>query len=975
MYKSSIKKRNAMKPDINSVFSWMDSAEISDRHIEKIRISKHLRKMRVILDGELNEDVKHDVEKELMRHFRLNRVKIDVKNDDFSLPPAEAEFAPPVAAAVRHEERPARNLGKAHSLDVIYGSKIRSTLVPISSIDENSQTVCFEGTVFGVEMRDIKSKKTKKEYHLILLDVTDFEDSVTVQLFIEADEKNEEKYAMIQKAFGKVNKNVEKGGLKAGVPVTIKGKAQYNDYAKEVIVMANSICAAEPPEEKEDNAEKKRVELHLHTQMSQMDAVSSAAALIDRAVKWGHTAIAITDHGVVQSYPDALKASKDNERIKVIYGIEGYLVDDSARITEGIASGTVDGKFVVFDIETTGLSGKTDEITEIGAVKVENGEVTERWGTFVNPGRSIPKKIVELTSITDEMVKDAPKIGEVLPKFFEFCRGCVLVAHNATFDTGFIRVAAERNGIEYNFSHLDTLQLAKCLYPDLGNYKLNNLTKHLKIVLENHHRAVDDAKATADIFIKMTEELKEKHIVNLAELNGAFDMRAASKRNRVNHIIILAKNIKGIRHIYEMVTDSHLKYFFRTPRLPRSLIIEKREGLIIGSACEAGELFRAVVAGASDDELKKIVDFYDYLEIQPIGNNAYMKRSDEFPNVNTDEDLRELNKKIVALGEKYNKPVVATCDVHFMDPEGADYRKILMNYKGFSDADNQAPLYFRNTEEMLSEFEYLGKEKAYEVVVTNTNLIADMVEKVRPIPTKKCPPVVEGAKEGIVNDSHRKAKEIYGDPLPDVVKERLDKELNSIVNYGFSVMYRIAQELVRKSNEDGYLVGSRGSVGSSFVATMAGITEVNPLRPHYYCEKCHFSDFDSDEVKKYAGGAGCDMPDRKCPECGADLVKAGFDIPFETFLGFKGNKEPDIDLNFSGEYQSKAHDYTEVIFGKGQTFRAGSIGTLADKTAYGYVKNYFEERGQRKRHSEIERITEGCVGVRRTTGQHPGGII
>jgi len=733
--------------------------------------------------------------------------------------------------------------------------------------------------------------------------------------------------------------------------------------------MANAVCYAEPPEARMDNSEKKRVELHLHTQMSQMDAVSSAGALIDRAASWGHKAIAITDHGVVQSYPDALKASGNNEKIKVIYGVEGYLVDDSAKICENITENS--DRFVVFDIETTGLDKIAEEITEIGAVLVENGQITKQWGTFVNPEKPIPAKISELTSITDEMVADAPKINEALPEFFEFAKGAVLVAHNAKFDTGFIKEKAKKCGIEYNFGHLDTLMLAKCLYPDLANYRLNTLTKHLNVVLENHHRAVDDAKATADIFVKMLEELKALEKEDITLLNENFDMRSASKRNRANHIILLAKNLQGVRHIYEMVTKSHLEYFFRTPRLPRSLIEEKREGLIIGSACEAGELFSAVVNNEPDEVIEKIVSFYDYLEIQPIGNNEYMIRSDEFPHINTDEDLQELNRKIVALGEKYNKPVVATCDVHFMDPEGADYRRILMHYKGFSDADNQAPLYFRTTEEMLEEFAYLGEEKAYEVVVTNTNLIADMVEPVRPIPTEKCPPVIDGAKEGIVNDSMTKAKAIYGDPLPEVVQKRLDKELYSITTYGFSVMYKIAQELVRKSLSDGYLVGSRGSVGSSFVAFLSDITEVNSLPAHYICPNCkNFELVGSD-----TGISGCDLPDKVCPKCGTEYKKDGHDIPFETFLGFKGDKEPDIDLNFSGEYQPTIHKYTETYFGEGYVFRAGTIGTVAEKTAFGYVKKYAEEKGISIRNAEMKRLATGCVGVKRTSGQHPGGII
>ncbi len=961
-----------MKPIIKSVFPFSDGLEIADMHIDKIQLSKHLRKMQIILDEEISNDAKAEAVKAFKEHLHLKQVFL--KKAEKTEPEGE-EAIENIEIEEKADRtlpvREVRDLGKAHSSGVIYGGTIRSTLIPISAISDSSDTVCFEGMVFEVETKEIKSKKSGKEFLLVLLDVTDFTDSISVQFFVDAGEGNEEKIDEVNKAFGKVNKNVKDNGLSAGVYVAIKGRAQYNDYAKEIVVTASSVCYAEPPEARQDLAEKKRVELHLHTQMSQMDAVSSAASLIDRAVLWGHSAIAITDHGVVQAYPDALHASKDNGKIKVIYGVEGYLVDDNARITEGEINCSSNGSFVVFDIETTGLSKDNDEITEIGAVKVENGVITDKWSSFVNPGRPIPPKIVELTSITDEMVADAPKINEILSDFFEFCKGCTLVAHNAKFDTGFIKEAAKKCSLEYTFSHLDTVALARCMYPDLGNHKLNNLAKYLNVILENHHRAVDDAKATADIFVKMLEELKADGKDDIGALNEIFDMRGAAKRNRANHIILLAKNLQGIRHIYEMVSESHLKYFFRTPRLPRSLIAEKREGLIIGSACEAGELFRAVVAKAPEAEIEKIVSFYDYLEIQPIGNNAYMKFSDEFPNVNTDDDLKNLNREIVRLGEKYKKPVVATCDVHFIDPEGADYRRILMHYKGFSDADNQAPLYFRTTEEMLEEFSYLGEEKAYEVVVTNTNLIADMVEPVRPIPTKKCPPVVEGAEEDIVNDSLKKAKEIYGENLPDIVQKRLDKELHSITTYGFSVMYKIAQELVQKSLKDGYLVGSRGSVGSSFVAFLSGITEVNSLPAHYICPNCkNFELVGSD-----TGISGCDLPDKVCPKCGSEYKKDGHDIPFETFLGFKGDKEPDIDLNFSGEYQGTIHKYTEEYFGEGHVFRAGTIGTVAEKTAFGYVKKYAEEKGIHIRNAEMKRLAAGCVGVKRTSGQHPGGII
>ncbi len=959
-----------MKPILSSVFSFFENTKEGAHHIEKIELSKQHKTMRLVLCEKISEDEENFIKKiieEKIEGISVSVTAVEAEKAESIKPEKIYEPINEINRPIK--KAPPAELGKAHTDGIIVGQEIRSNLIPISDISESPNVICFSGTVFETDIRNIKRKKDGKEMWIVMLDVTDFNDSITVKMFIA--EKDTEKYENIQKAFSKVNKNVEKSGLKAGVRVVVRGVAKYDDFAHEVVVNARDINYAEPDEQKTDNAPEKRVELHLHTQMSQMDAVSSAQSLIDRAVSWGHTAIAITDHGVVQSYPDALKASDDNKKIKIIYGIEGYMVDDTAKITSGSTQEQLSGKFVVFDLETTGLSKDKDKITEIGAVKIENGKITDHFSTFVNPERPIPQKIVELTSITDEMVADAPKIEEILPKFMEFCKGSVLVAHNAEFDTGFIKKAAGDCGLSYDFAHLDTLMLARGLYPELGNHRLSTLNKHLKVTLLHHHRAVDDAKATAEIFIKMMQELKERGILNISELNQKFDIRTLSKRNPANHIILLAKNLQGIRNIYEMVSESHLKYFYRTPRIPKSLIEEKREGLIIGSACEAGELFRAVVNEKSDAEIEKIAEFYDYLEIQPIGNNAYMKRSDEFPNVTDDEDLQNLNKKIVSLGEKLQKPVVATCDVHFLDPEGADYRKILMHYKGFSDADNQAPLYFRTTEEMLSEFSYLGEEKAYEVVVTNTNKIADMVEAVRPIPTKKCPPEISGANEGIINDSRRKAEEIYGNPLPEIVSERLERELNSIVGNGFAVMYKIAQELVRKSNEDGYLVGSRGSVGSSFVAYLSGITEVNSLPAHYICPNCKNFELVGSEI----GASGCDLPNKVCPKCGTPYKKDGHDIPFETFLGFNGDKEPDIDLNFSGEYQPIIHKYTEEFFGEGFVFRAGTIGTVAKKTAFGYARKYAEEKGIIMKNAELKRLATGCVGVKRTSGQHPGGII
>lgn len=954
-----------MNPRLFNLFPLLSEEALRNLEVEKISLSKrhrtlHIRFVHTVLESEARSAC--DALKTL---YALKSATYEIEEKKFDADKNVMVYHVTPAQMQNQHPSTAKNniLGNVDVSDMLFGRSIKGEVVSLASINEASGYVIVSGKVFAVDEREITSKKTGRQFHLVTMDMTDKTDSITIKMFINKTEDDE----AFDKFYGRVKKGV-KGG---GIYLVCRGKAQHDEYAHEVIIMANDIAEIAPPPPKEDNAAEKRVELHLHTQMSQMDAVSSASDLINRAISWGHKAVAITDHGVVQSYPDAMKASSNNEKIKVIYGVEGYLVDDGGKISYDSEGKNLDSEFVVFDIETTGLSPIGNGVTEIGAVKVKNGEIVDRWSSFVNPQMPIPENIQSLTGISDAMVEKADTIDVALVKFKQFCKGCVLVAHNAAFDMGFLKQKAKENNIDFSFPYVDTLMLARCMYPMLNNHKLDTVTKHLGVILENHHRAVDDAFATAEAFVIMIQELKNAGHFELSELNRAYDLRSASKKSRAKHIIILAKNQKGIRNIYEMVSQSHLRYFFRTPRLPKSLIEEKREGLILGSACEAGELFSAVVHGESEERIKEIVDFYDYLEIQPIGNNAYMKESKDFPHINTDDDLRELNKKIVALGEKYNKIVCATCDVHFMDMDGADYRKILMHYKGFKDADNQAPLYFRNTAEMLKEFEYLGKEKAYEVVVTNTNLIADMVENVRPIPKEKCPPVVEGAKEGIVNDSIKKAKEIYGDPLPELVQQRLDKELNSITTYGFSVMYKIAQELVRKSLSDGYLVGSRGSVGSSFVAFLSGITEVNSLPAHYICPNCKNVEF----VRSDVGVSGCDLPDKDCPKCGSKYNKDGHDIPFETFLGFAGDKEPDIDLNFSGEYQGTIHKYTETFFGEGFVFRAGTIGTVAEKTAFGYVKKYCEEKGITMRQAEMNRLAQGCVGVKRTSGQHPGGII
>lgn len=946
--------------EFDTVFGRCGNQSVDRLNVTNLIVSRQNRNLEVEFAGELSDTIEKIATEQIRK--TVGNIKINLRTDPRYIREKQNIMYYTVPKGGEAIGEP-KIIGKANAEEVLIGRPIKDEdIIAISSITEASGRVTVTGRIFDADEREITTKKGK-EMHIVTLDMTDGTSSITVKLFVNKGEDD----SKFNNMFPPIKKALKKGGMYAAC----RGTAKYDDYAKEVVIMANDLAAIPAPPVRQDNAEKKRVELHLHTQMSQMDAVNSAADLINRAVYWGHSAIAITDHGVVQSYPDAMHASDNNKLIKVIYGVEGYLVDDTKMITYGITDETTASPFVVFDIETTGFSKEKCKIIEIGAVKVENGEVTERFSTFIDPGMPIPQEITELTGITDSMVRNAPSFEEVIDSFIEFCSGCVMVAHNASFDMGFMKRKSEECGRSFDLPYLDTLILARCMYPGLSNYRLDTICRHLGVILAHHHRAVDDAEATANAFINMLAELDSKGMSEIKTYNTVFDIRKASVKTRAFHIILLAKNVEGVRNIYEMVSESHLKYFFRTPRIPKTLLMQKREGIIIGSACEAGELFSAVAEEASEEELKSIAEFYDYLEIQPIGNNAYMKESTKHPHINSDEDLRELNRRVVELGEIMDKPVCATCDVHFMDMEGADFRKILMSYKGFKDADNQAPLYFRNTNEMLAEFDYLGKEKAYEVVVTNTNLIADMVEDVRPIPKKKCPPVVEGAVDGIRNDSLRRAEEIYGSPLPPEVQERLDKELHSIITNGFSVMYRIAQELVRKSLDDGYLVGSRGSVGSSFVAFLSDITEVNSLPAHYICPNCKNVEFHPSDI----GQSGCDLPDKVCPKCGTQYKKDGHDIPFETFLGFNGDKEPDIDLNFSGEYQPVIHKYTETFFGEGFVFRAGTIGTVAEKTALGYVRKYCEEHNMTMRNAEMKRLAKGCEGVKRTSGQHPGGII
>ncbi len=847
-------------------------------------------------------------------------------------------------------------LKRSENPDVFYGRDFDEEAVTIDTIQGEVGEVVIRGQIIDTDMRELRNG----EKTIVKIVITDFTDTIAAKIFV----KNEQRDELMEH-------------LKKGNFIKIKGVTTMDKFDHEIGLsfLAGMKKIPDFTTPRLDNSMEKRVELHCHTKMSDMDGVSDVKDIIKRAKSWGHKAIAITDHGAVQAFTDAYHSVSPEDDFKVIYGVEAYLVDDLKEIITNSKNQSLDDSYVVFDLETTGFSPNTCKIIEIGAVKVENGTITERFSEFVNPQVPIPFKIEELTGIRDDMVMGAETIEEILPRFMEFCEGCVMIAHNAEFDMSFIRKNCMDLDIPCNHTVGDTVAMARILLPALHRFKLDTVAKALKISLENHHRAVDDAECTAHIFVKFIEMLKERHIETLNDLNslGATSVDTV-KKLPTHHAIILAQNEVGRINLYRLVSESHLTYYAKRPRIPKSLYLKYKEGLCIGSACEAGELYQAILNGRPQEEIARLVNFYDYLEIQPLGNNMFMLESDKAP-VETIEELQEINRKICRLGEEFHKPVVATCDVHFLDPQDEVYRRIIMAGKGFKDSDDQAPLYLRTTEEMLAEFEYLGSEKAREVVITNPNKIAAMCERIEPVRPDKCPPVIENSDQMLRDICYNKAHEMYGEELPPIVQERLERELNSIISNGYAVMYIIAQKLVWKSNEDGYLVGSRGSVGSSFAATMSGITEVNPLRPHYYCKKCHYSDFDSKEVLAYAGRSGCDMPDKNCPVCGEPLTKDGFDIPFETFLGFKGNKEPDIDLNFSGDYQGKAHRYTEVIFGEGQTFRAGTIGTLADKTAFGYAKNYYEERGIAKRNCEIDRIVQGCVGIRRTTGQHPGGII
>lgn len=832
---------------------------------------------------------------------------------------------------------------KSNAPEVLYRNKIKRSTTKIIDINQEEETYAIEGKLVNFEARELKGGK-----FLLKLYLSDLSNAVACKQFL----KKKEYEDLLP-------------SLKQGKWYIVEGINRYDQFDKESVLLITAINIGKEEIPRVDLAEEKRVELHLHTNMSEMDGIAPVKKIIQTAIDWGHPAIAITDHGVLQAFPDAASAAGD--KIKVIYGLEGYLIDDEVDLIVGATDYGLDETFVVFDIETTGFSYHKDTIIEIGAVKVEKGVVTERFSQLINPLRPIPPEISELTGISEDMVSDQPSLEEVLPRFMAFIEGAPVVAHNANFDCSFIRYYCEKLALPFTSLIVDTLALSRLLLTDIKKHNLKAVTKYLKIVLNDHHRAVADAEATARVFVKFTEMLNEREVFTLKAINRYFVTNFDFTQLEMSHVILLAQTQPGLRNLYEIVSHSNLNTYYRKPRIPKSLLRSKREGLLIGSACEAGELYKAIMSNQTPERVLEIADFYDYLEIQPADNNAFMLESGKIKHI---DEIKTINRHILHLGDKLGKTVVATGDVHFINPEDEVYRRILMAGNGYNDADNQAPLYFRTTNEMLEAFDYLG-DRAREVVIDNPKKLADACELVRPVPKGTFPPVIEGADEEFREMCMAKAKRIYGDDLPEIVEKRLLRELNSIIGNGYAVMYIIAQKLVTKSLEDGFLVGSRGSVGSSLAATMSDITEVNPLPPHYICKNCKHSEFFTDG--KY--GAGVDMPDKICPECGTKYFKDGYDIPFETFLGFDGDKEPDIDLNFAGIYQANAHKYCEVLFGKGKTFKAGTIGTIADKTAYGYVKKYFEERQIDMHRYEIERLAQGLTGVKRTSGQHPGGIM
>lgn len=912
---------------------------------------------------DLLKNARVDVKLSALLHSEFG-VKYTIGFDGVTQVEQENLVAPPVLVEdIQMKQRQARRVKNTDCLEglpiepgsvsLLVGKEIRKKPIPLSEVQYDSGSVVVWGEIFSIERRETRDMRRV----IFKFDFTDYTGSNTMKVLAEAN--NCKAYDSLQE----------------GQIIIVSGSVDYDKYDREINISPRDISVAKKVETK-DNAEVKRVELHMHTSMSSMDAITPPKDLIMRAYNWGHPAVAITDHGIVQAFPEAMqtldKIRKKDKDFKIIYGVEDYFVNDIVQVVSAETGKSFDDEFIVFDLETTGFSKENDRITEIGAVRVKNREVVESFDTFVNPGMPISAKVTELTGIDDGMVADAPREEEALRMFMDFCGASdsVLIAHNgAGFDIPFLEAVARRHNIDFPYANIDTLPLCQTLYPKFRNHKLATIAKGLELEDVNYHRACDDASVLALIFLKTLKHLEEeKGITSIDSINAAL-VGADTKKLRSYHQILIVKNSVGLKNLYKLVSKAHLEYYYKKPRIPKSELIKHREGLLVGSACEAGELFRAISDGRSWGDLCKIAKFYDFLEIQPVGNNAFMVRNGMVRDLGA---IQEYNKTIVRLGETLHKPVVATSDVHFLDAKDSIYREILMAGQGFSDAEMQPPLYLHPTDEMLKEFAYLGKDKAYEVVVKNTRMIADMVDgDIRPFPDGTYTPYIDGSEEELQSCTYERAKELYGDPLPEIVKTRLDKELNSIIKHGFAVLYIIAKKLVDKSVQDGYSVGSRGSVGSSFVASMAGISEVNPLMPHYVCPKCKYSEFITDG----SVGSGFDLPSKDCPHCGIPMHQDGHDIPFETFLGFNGDKSPDIDLNFSGEYQTRAHKYTEELFGSSNVFKAGTISTVASKTAYGFVKKYLEEKGKVVHKAEENRLVIGCTGVKRTTGQHPGGMV
>ena len=874
--------------------------------------------------------------------------------EETPIPPAETESAPAAKAPAkpRAPKKEKANIPYDEATKKPVGNyrAIKGTPVPIGTLGLDSGSAVIWGDIFSVDCRDTRDKN----HFIMSIAITDYTGSINLKIFDELSLKP------------------KLGDLKPGMTVLVQGDISYDKYDRDMVMRPRHINTVKK-NVLTDDAPVKRVELHLHTTMSAMDGVSTAEDLVKRAHSWGHPAVAVTDHGVVQAFPEVMntveKIRKNDPDFKAIYGVEGYFINDMLPAVKGRTDAPINGRYIIFDLETTGLSAATERIIEIGAVKVENGEISESFDLFVDPEKAITPEITRLTSITNEMVAGAPKEAEALEQFFRFCDGCdILVAHNADFDMGFLRAAIRRCGREEDPVQIDTLVMARAMYPELKKHKLDTIAERLGVTQKHHHRADDDARVLAEIFLKMVQKLVEDAgITKVMDINHSMGQQNTAKMHPY-HIVLLVQNQTGLKNLYKIISASHLEYFQKKPRIPKSLLVRHREGLLVGSACEAGELFKAIREGKKWSELCDIADFYDYLEVQPLGNNMFMVRDGE---VRSEKDLQDLNITVLKLGQQLGKPVVATGDVHFLEEKDARFREILMAGMGFKDADNQAPLYFRTTGQMLKEFDYLPEETAREIVIDNPRKIAESIDYVRPIPKGTFPPSIPGSEEDLIRITTTRAKEMYGDPLPEIVEKRLNRELDSITKHGFAVLYMIAQKLIFRSNEEGYQVGSRGSVGSSFVATMAGISEVNPLPPHYLCRKCKHSEFITDG----SYGSGFDLPHKNCPVCGEEMYQDGHEIPFETFLGFDGDKEPDIDLNFANEYQSRAHRYTEELFGRDHVFKAGTISTIKDKTAYGYVKHFLEDRGQTVPNAEENRLVIGCTGIKRTTGQHPGGMV